>query len=58
MSSIARSHRRSHVDQRHAVDFPDTRSEQEALFRDARAPDVERGGHCDADAAIMRWSHH
>jgi hypothetical protein len=42
----------------HAVDFPDTRLELEALFRYARAHDVETGGHCDARAAIILWGHH
>jgi hypothetical protein len=44
---------------RHAVDFAYTPQEMQALFRDAREQDVERGGHADArSAAIMIWSHH
>jgi hypothetical protein len=44
---------------RHAVDFAYTPQELQALFRDAREQDVERGGHYDArSAAIMVWSHH
>jgi hypothetical protein len=44
---------------RHAVDFAYTRPELEALFRYARAHDVEQGGRYDArSAAINVWSHH
>jgi hypothetical protein len=44
---------------RHAVDFAYTRPELEALFRYARAHDVEKGGRYDArSAAINVWSHH
>jgi hypothetical protein len=44
---------------RHAVDFPYTRPELEALFRYAHAHDVEKGGRYDArSAAINVWSHH
>ena len=44
---------------RHPVDFLYTRPELEALFRYARAHDVERGGCYDArSAAIILWSHH
>ena len=44
---------------RHPVDFPYTRPELEALFRHARAHDVEQGGRYDArSAAIILWSHH
>jgi hypothetical protein len=44
---------------RHAVDFPYTRPELEALFRYARAHDVEQGGRYDArSAAILLSSHH
>jgi hypothetical protein len=44
---------------RHPVDFAYTRPELEALFRYARAHDVERGGRSDArSAAINVWSHH
>jgi hypothetical protein len=44
---------------RHAVDFAYTCPELEALFRYARAHDVEQGGHYDArSAAINVWSHH
>jgi hypothetical protein len=43
---------------RHPVDFPYTRPELQALFRDARAHDVERGGRYDArSAAVHLWSH-
>lgn len=44
---------------RHPVEFPYTRPELEALFRDARDHDVEQGGRYDArSAAINVWSHH
>jgi hypothetical protein len=44
---------------RHPVDFAYTRPELEALFRYARAHDVEQGGRYDArSAAINVWSHH
>jgi hypothetical protein len=44
---------------RHTVDFAYTRKELEALFRYARAHDVEQGGHYDArSAAVNLWSHH
>jgi hypothetical protein len=44
---------------RHPVDFAYTRPELEALFRCARAHDVEQGGRYDArSAAINVWSHH
>jgi hypothetical protein len=44
---------------RHAVDFACTRPELDALFRYARAHDVELGGRYDArSAAINVWSHH
>jgi hypothetical protein len=44
---------------RHAVDFPDPRPELEALFRYARAHDVEKGGRYDArSACLLLWSHH
>jgi hypothetical protein len=44
---------------RHPVEFAYTRPELEALFRHARAHDVEQGGHYDArSAAINLWSHH
>jgi hypothetical protein len=44
---------------RHPVDFPYTRPEQEALFAQARAEDVDQGGRYDArSAAINLWSHH
>jgi hypothetical protein len=44
---------------RHPVDFPYTRPELEALFRYAKAHDVEQGGHYDArSAAVNLWSHH
>jgi len=44
---------------RHAMDFAYTRSELEALFRYARAHDVEQGGRYDArSAALNLWSHH
>ena len=43
----------------HPVDFPYTRPEQEALFAQARAADVDQGGRYDArSAAINLWSHH
>jgi hypothetical protein len=43
----------------HAVNFPYTRPELEALFRYANEYDVERGGRYDArSAAINLWSHH
>jgi hypothetical protein len=42
----------------HAVDFAYTRQELDALFRDAHAHDVERGGHDEArSAAINLWRH-
>jgi hypothetical protein len=41
------------------VDFPSTRAELEALFRDARDHDVEQGRPYDArSAAVNIWSHH
>jgi hypothetical protein len=44
---------------RHPVDFAYTRQELLALFRYARAHDVERGGRYDArSSAIILWSHH
>jgi len=44
---------------RHPVDFAYTRPELDALFRYARAHDVEAGGRYDARAAcIILWSHH
>ena len=44
---------------RHAVDFAYTAAELDALFRYARAHDVEQGGHYDArSAAINVWSHY
>lgn len=44
---------------RHAVDFPYTRPELEALFRYAHEHDVEKGGRYDArSAAVNMWSHH
>jgi hypothetical protein len=44
---------------RHAVDFACTCPELDALFREARAHDVEKGGRYDARwAAINVWSHH
>jgi hypothetical protein len=44
---------------RHPVDFAYTRPELEALFRYARAHDVEQGGRYDArSAAINLWAHH
>ena len=44
---------------RHPVDFSYTRPELEALFRYARAHDVEQGGTYDTrSAAINLWSHH
>jgi hypothetical protein len=43
----------------HAVDFAYTRPELAALFRYARAHDVEWGGRYDArSAVILLWSHH
>lgn len=43
---------------RHPVDFTYIRPELDALFRVARAHDVERGGPYDArSAAINVWSH-
>jgi hypothetical protein len=39
---------------RHAVDCAYTRPELEALFREARAQDVERGGRCDARGGDQR----
>jgi hypothetical protein len=47
------------VPTRYPVDFAYTDQELQALFRDAHAHDVERGGHYDArSAAIHVWSHH
>jgi hypothetical protein len=44
---------------RHAVAFPYTRPELEAIFQYARDHDVECGGCYDArSAAINLWSHH
>ena len=44
---------------RHPVDFAYTRPEQEALFVQAQAEDVDQGGRYDArSAAINLWSHH
>jgi hypothetical protein len=44
---------------RHAVDFPYSRQELEALFRYAHDHDVEQGDRYDArSAAINVWSHH
>ena len=44
---------------RHAVDFPYTRPELDALFQYARDHDVEQGGRYDArSACIILWSHH
>jgi hypothetical protein len=44
---------------RHPVDFPNTTAELDALFRYARARDVEQGGHDDARSAASNvWSHH
>jgi hypothetical protein len=39
----------------HRLDFPYTRAELEALFRCARACDVEQGGRYDARSAT--WSY-
>jgi hypothetical protein len=44
---------------RYRVDLPYRRPELAALFRYARAHDVEQGGRYDArSAAITVWSHH
>jgi hypothetical protein len=40
---------------RHPVDFPYTRPEQEALFAQARAEDVDQGGRYDARS--HHWQH-
>jgi hypothetical protein len=43
----------------HAVDFPYTQAELEAIFRYAHEHDVEKGGRYDArSAAVNIWSHH
>lgn len=43
----------------HPVDFVYSRPELDALFRYARAHDVEKGGRYDArSAAVNVWSHH
>lgn len=43
----------------HAMNFPYTRPELDALFRYVHEHDVENGGRYDArSAAINVWSHH
>ena len=43
---------------RHTVDFPDIPQELQALFRYARAHDVERGGHDDTRSDIRGRANH